>query len=188
MGLQTRDLVNVLLHIMLLSTFIVIFFFSYDAYVEGQVVKNSITSVVKSCINDLLLVVPSGTIPPGSLDNLSVPDLSKEDSEVAESNAKLLKKAGTFIGIFLGVGIIVIIGLWKWSVHRQGWVFPKKRPLFRNNGFSIGRVCAENFVMLLFVALSEFIFTMFVAANYKPLDNNSVKRLIIKNLVEYSNG
>ncbi len=84
--------------------------------------------------------------------------------------------------------IIVIIGLWKLSVHQQGWVFPKKRPLFRNNSFSIGRVCAEDFVMLLFVGLSEFIFTMFVAANYKPLDNNSVKRLIIKNLVDYSNG
>ncbi len=188
MGLQTRDLVNVLLHVMLLSTFIVIFFFSYDSYVEGQVVKNSIISVVNSCVDDIILLVPEGTIPAGTMDSLTVPDLEEEDSEVEKSNAKLLKKAGIFIGIFLAVGLVVIAVLWTLSINHEGWKFPKGKPLFRNNAFSIGRVCAENFVMLLFVALSEFIFTMFIAANYKPLDNNSVKRLIIKNLVDYSNG
>lgn len=162
-----ETIAHVILEVILIATFIVIFFFTYVSKVEGEIVKKQMYHIVDNLTGDIDLVV--------SKDNkakiavlmnaiIRPPDMSAQDAAVEEQNKKLLKKSAILFGIINVIGIAVIIFLWK------------------KYKIDIKHLLISGLLVILFVAITEFCFVTLITKNYNVVDPNYVKYLIFKNL------
>jgi hypothetical protein len=171
---------NVLLHVVLLATFVSVFFFTWGSRVEKEVVKKQTNAVVDSFSQDIKLFVPADQLAQWKpyLDQFLVPpDMAEQDKEAADKNKALLVKTAKIIGLVDGVAILLIIILWIVGMKAAGGKYQ----------FSMTNLLKENAVILLFVAITEFAFVSLVAGNYKSADPNLVKLAIVQSLQNYAN-
>lgn len=163
----TKHIAHVLCGMSLVSIFIVVFFFTYAAKIEQQIVEERCTEIV----DDLTSVVAQ--LPQDYKNMISAeispylvvpPSLAAEDSIVEAQNKALLKKAAIFVSIFVVITFSIIFIMSR--------VF----------GFSFLEILKGNFLVLLFVALTEFVFLTFFAKNYITIDANFVKQKIVQSI------
>jgi hypothetical protein len=162
---------NILLHVLFITTFLVVFFFTYASKVESNVVKIESKRIVSELVSDALLVLPDEAVVAINTDilpNLSVPDLQQEDADVKASNDALIKKTGIMLAVAFVVGIIIVFGMAR--------LFGKTS----NPPFTFGSIVAHNLIILAFVALTEFVFLYFFVQNYISIDSNYVKYRILE--------
>ena len=170
--MQSEEIAYIILSFILLATFISIFFFTYVASVEGQMVKNQIDDTIKSFLSGTKVLLPSNVREnlKAILDaNLKAPDMSTQDQDTANSNKKLINQALLIFGVLLGVGVAVIGIIWYF---------------YR---FSVFNVLKYSFLILAIIALTEFLFVTFVIKNYRLIDRNYLNYLIIDTLNSYKN-
>ena len=75
---------NILLHVVLLSSFVAVLFFSYGSKIEQNVVKKQTTSIVDSLTSDIKNIIPPdqlSKLTPYIQQYLNVPDMSAQDKE-----------------------------------------------------------------------------------------------------------
>ena len=169
---------NILLHVILLSSFVAVFFFVYGSKIEQQVVQSQTNAVVDNLMQDVRNVttpaqmqILSSVLGP----NLEAPDMQQADLEAAAKNKQLVQQTIKVLGILCGVSLALILLLWsygKWvnkSMYFSGW-----------------KLLKENMVTLLFVAITEFFFVTFFAANYKSADPNHIKKQVVDTLIQYA--
>lgn len=164
------EIANVVMNVILISTFIGIFFFSYASMIEEKIVKVRTSQIILDLTNSLHVLTP-----PDVLNDLNIslskylvpPNLQTEDAEVKSSNEILLKKSMKVLGAVFAIGLAIVITL---SIVYK---FPLKD------------IITKNLILLCFVALTEFSFLTFFAQHYITVDANFVKHKVLEVLINY---
>ena len=157
--------INVLISVLFISLFIGGFFFTYGAYIEGEVVKNQMKFLslnISEYIN-LLGGNINKTINT-KISELPEINLDEEDNKVKESNSEVMSTA---IKANIGFTIITIISVYF---------------LNKKTNLNIPDLIIKNLIILFFIAITEYSFLTYFAANYISIDPNNVKYNIIKNI------
>lgn len=163
---KPEEIANIILHVVFISSFLGIFFFTYASKVEESIAKAQISFLVSQMGTNLNLLpnVTKAEIKK-SLDGVNL-NMQEQDDAVEESNKKLLKLAFTVIGVTLLVGLAVVF------------------LMSRKYGFSFMHLLKENLYILVFIALTEYCFLTFLAQKFISIDPNYVKRKLATVLQE----
>lgn len=169
--MDARDIAYILLGVILIASFITIFFFTYVSKVEGQVVKNQISDIVADLTDGTKLIfTPTqlNVISTALEQYLVMPDMSEADARAEENNRGIQQNAIKIFGIGISVGIVILLLLWyKYK-------------------FSMFELLKYSLITLAMVALTEFLFVTIVSKNYVIVDPNYVRYLIVRNLRDYA--
>ena len=162
--LTPNGICNILVSLTIFSAFLSIFYFTYASYIENQILNNQI----KILVDNLTYNIKDFNIDTNYLlkiiNETKLPDLSKEDNEVTNTNAQLIKKALLIFGIFSLISLIIIfIICYVYKVN-------------------IKQILKNNFILLVFVAITEIFFLNVIAKSYRSVDPNVIKKNFINNL------
>lgn len=162
--MDSREIVDVIIGVVFMATFIGIFFFTYGAYIEKRIAKEQIEGAVDNLMQDIKYFAGDQISPVLGL--LKAPEMTEEDNKVRESNKALIKKVIMLITIFfvLGLGLAFSLSWFK--------------------GVNFMASVKHNIIILIFIALTEFSFLTFIAAEYRSLDPNIVKKTILHALLK----
>jgi ABC-type phosphate/phosphonate transport system permease subunit len=167
--------IKIITNVLFISLYIAIFFFTYGSVLEKQVVKEQMAFLVNNISNIIKLFGPTVNSELGVFFNhLSPPDLSHEDHFVQELNNKTLQKAILANVCFLICVIICVVIVYFFA---------------RNNNIDIDiiKILSQNFIILIFIALTEFLFFKYFAAKYISINPNETKLTVIENLQKIEN-
>ena len=167
--LDSKSIINVIINVGLIATFISIFFFTYASKVEEQIVKNQ----AKIMVNDIMQSVnPSlNDITKKIIMEYTLADMSEEDNVVLDNNNKLINS---------GYSILIIVFIVTQVLGLILAIY------FNHNYFHIILI---NIIILVFVGLTEYIFLNLIGASYISVDTNFIKWKIltsIQNKLGYS--
>ena len=161
---------KVLINVLFISVFIGIFFFTYGSYIENKIVKEqmiflskdikSLFSLFGKNINDLITT---------KLNQLELPDLSREDKKAKDNNKEVKKKAFTFLALFSLFVLFVVY-----------FIYNK----YANNTYELNKIISEGIVILFAVAITEFVFLTYFGARFVSINPNIVKLTILEVLRE----
>jgi uncharacterized membrane protein len=164
------EIANIVMNVILISTFIGIFFFSYASMIEEKIVKVRTKQIILDLTNSLHVLTPPNILQDmnSKLSKYLIPpNLDKENEEVEVNNKILLKKSMKVLGAVFTIGLAIVIVL---SIVYK---FPLKD------------IITKNLILLCFVALTEFSFLTFFAQYYITVDANFVKHKILEVLINY---
>lgn len=167
----SKDIANVLCGTSLISVFIAIFFFTYASKVEQKIVQERCIEIVDDLTSPLsgIPLEYKNLIRKQINPYLTVsPSLEQEDQKVAQQNRALLKKTVTVVSVFLVVTFLIIF------------------ILSRIYGFSFIEILENNLLVLIFVALTEFVFLTFFAQNYITIDANFIKEKVAGTVAQFA--
>lgn len=157
--------INVIISVLFISLFIGVFFFTYGAYIEGLVVKNQmkflsedIGGYINLLGNDINKNIKNKLL---ELPNI---DLHEEDDKVKESNLKVMNNA-LIANIAFVVSTIFIVYY-----------------LNKSAKLNIKDVIIKNFIILIFIAITEYAFLKYFGAHFISIDPNKVKYNVVENL------
>ncbi|MCJ7638192.1 MAG: hypothetical protein MUO21_11945 [Nitrososphaeraceae archaeon] len=163
--LSSKDIASIILHIIIIATFIIIFFFTYGSYLEGQVVKQQMEYIVEDLVGDLKIVAPElATGLRVSLEAVPKPNLEEADKAAEEKNKQLRNKAFIVIGIALFIGVGTVYGMSRYF------------------GFPLKDIIIVNIVSLIAVGITYFMFSTFFIGHYRSADPNFVKKKVLESL------
>jgi hypothetical protein len=162
--------IKIIINVLFISIYLAGFFFTYGSILERQVVQNQMAFLVNNISNVIKLFGPTINSELGNFFNtLNPPDLSKEDAAVQQLNNNTLQKAVLAnVCLFFCVVICVVLV----------YLFAK------NNNVNIDmiKILSQNFIILLFIAITEFTFFNYFAARYISINPNETKLTVIQNL------
>jgi hypothetical protein len=169
---------NVLLHVCFFSVFVCIFFFVGASRIEKSIVQSQIQSTIKDLVSDIKNVISpdARAALSAQLQNLSAPDMSKQDADTAANNKKLVEQSFMVLVPVFVVGLIIVIGMY----------YGYKKKYKANPEFSLQQMFVHNGIILGFVCLTELLFMLGIAANYRSLDPQVVKRVVVNTILNYS--
>jgi len=169
MNYNPEYIANIILHVILISTLITIFFFTYAAKVEEEIVKEQVNFIIED-LTDNINMLPENAkeIVRNMSREITEPDMTELDNKVIESNAQLLKKVTIMVSITLIVGVYIV------------YMMSKKY------NFSFSDLMKHNFIVLVFVFITEFCFITYLGKNFRLGDANFVKKSVLTILKEYS--
>lgn len=159
--------VNIIVSVTLFSIFLSVFYFTYTSRIEEEI----LTIQIKNLVNNLSGGIKKLNLDKNQIkkviDNITLPDLSKQDKEVEDHDNQLKKKAFFIFGIISLVCVILM------------FIFA----YFYN--VNVKSIILGNLLLLCFVALTEWFFLNFVAKSYMSLDINMVKRILIEEIEKF---
>lgn len=150
---------NLIIGIGFFSIFVCIFYFTYATFIEKNIVIKQINYLVDDMTENFTNIGIDLPMKP-----LKVPDMSEADRSIADNNNKLIKKAIQTIGILAGVCVFI------------------SSILYYFYRFNIKQILIGNFILIFFIAATEFYYSTFIAANYDSVDKNVIKLHILENL------
>ena len=163
----SQTIANIILQIVLVATLNIFVYFSYTTYIENQIVQSESADIVVDLTGNLRTVMSPDklnllkeTIAP----YLVVPDLSKDDRDVKANNQLLVFKTIKILIVVILIGLIIVVAM---SIIYK---------------FNITDFLIHNAIILLAVAIVEFIFLTFIT-----IDSNYVNRKFIDTLVKFTN-
>lgn len=165
-----KELATILMSTGLMSTFIIIFFFTYVSRVEHHMVENEIMRLATvisnyvSLLNENDLTNISITIDDTIATLKNNEKIKNDDKKVKEHNYKLFMKALTAC-IPLTILCFIVTYL-----------------LYKKSNFKINEVILVNMITLGAVVLVEIVFTSFIIGKFMPLDINNIKLTFINEL------
>lgn len=165
-----ENISKIILSVVVISAFIGIFFFTYEAKVEERIVKQQSEEIIKDFTSEFRSLLPQPILKDvyNSIEpSLVAPDLSELDEEVRASNQALVKKASRIIVIFVIIGLLLVALLCF---------------IFRINPRDM---IISTTITLLFVAIAEYIFVTYIVQNYSTIDSNFVRQKILNILANY---
>ena len=163
--LTSEEIGNVIMMVVFVATFLGIFFFTYVAKIENEIVVDQVNYLVSDLTQDLKLL-PEETLKiiRQKVNEAQQPDLSKEDEMVEKHNSEILSTATMAITIFLVVGLIV--------VHIMS----------RKYNFDMWPMVGRNLIILTFIGIIEYVFLIVFAKNFISADPNYIKLTILDKL------
>lgn len=166
---------NIIMHVIFMTIFLTIFFFTYGSYVERETVKNQVNFVVDDLFDSIKPFLPDESRKKIKSEVATYKeniDVSK-DEIVIQHNNKIKKTAMTAVIIFLIIGTFVIYTLMK-KLDMQH---------MSNNAF-IKKLLKHNFIVIIFIALTEYIFLSVFSKNYISIDLNVLKKNVMNKLAD----
>lgn len=162
---------DLIIHVALIATFIIVFFFSYASMIEKKIVSDQTSEIIAIFTERMsaFLSDEQNAKVRSLLKTTDPPDLSAIDAQVAKSNSALELKATWSMIIYLGASLVLVSILYYYGSFNI-------RPLFIKNFFALGAI-----------ALVDFLFISFFARNYKPSDYSLVEKSFYKTVGEWAN-
>lgn len=158
-----QDFVLVLVQVILIITFITVFYFTYVCNLEETAVIEHTKELIHTIVQDFkpLLTDDQKSRIKESLEKSKPHDMKEQDDSVQLKNDSLLvTSAILLLSIFIvGIGVSLILI----KIYNLDWVL-----ILRNS-----------LVIVSVVALTEFLFITYIAFNYKTLDPNYVKKAVV---------
>jgi len=165
-----KNTANIICATAMISVFIGIFFFTYASKIEKNIVVKRSTEIVNSITSNMKTIIPENQkqiIKSDIIPYLVIPDsLKQADQDVENANNALQKSAIQYIFIFAAACLIIVFCM--------SFTFK----------FSFFEIIEENIIVLVFVAITEYIFLTFFAQNYITIDSNFVKSKMIDTLLK----
>jgi hypothetical protein len=160
-------IINAMISVTLFAIFLTIFYFTYAAKIEGDIVDIQMKNLVNDFGYSFDIIGENDKKKISEyLNNIKLPDTTKIDEDIEKSNRDVIRKAMIFLGVFSGVLILGSVILY---VINKGKI-------------DIKYIIRNNLILITFVALTEIFFLNAVAKRYKSLDANDVKLKIIEKL------
>lgn len=168
--LSAHGIALLVLNIALISSFIALFFFTVGVYIENLVVRKQIKIIIDDFASTLDLVSTPELVAAiaQSVQSADSVDVG-QDQAVADANHALRKKAFLLISVALMLAVISVFALWTYS----------------GRSFSLPRLFSESMGLLVAVIVIETLFYFLVAANYRSIDPNTIKEMILRNVDDY---
>lgn len=162
----SKEITNIILNVIFIATFIAIFFFTYGTFVEKSVIKEQVNYAITDLVGNAQFFLTEYQLEmlKQYIGTIQIPDMSQADKQAKQHNKKLIIEASIIMGILLIVGIIISVIL---SIVYK---------------FSFGKLLILNLVILIFIALTEFMFLTFLGKRYKSLDPNFIKVTILETI------
>jgi hypothetical protein len=159
---------DIVLHIMLVGSFVIIFFFFYASKIESSVVKNQTTQIINDLVEEvsMFLSEEDNAKLRTLFSKINPPDMTDIDNKVKLQNEALVKKTFYTMLAMLTIGVLIIALL---------WFFGK---------ISLSSLLQQNAIALISIGLTDFVFLTFIASKYHPSDESQVKKIFLKNLFE----
>lgn len=166
-------IVNIIVHISVMTIFLIIFFFTIASRQEKSITEKQINFLLNDSIKDEINALPEDIKTElkkkvdASLDK-NKDSLAKQDQEVANKNQELIDyMTNLLFMILVGTVFFVFIAYYyfKWDISKLQYIL-----------ISVG-------VTLFFVALTEVVFLFLIPSNYLPIDPNKVKYKIINKIL-----
>ena len=162
----------VYLNVGIIALFISFFFFQVIAKEENKILDKQIRFMFNDFIKDIIPYISSDKLDyvKEYIKNTDLPEMSKEDELVSKSNKSLFKNAMFVLGITAAVcfGISLLLSVSQYSYNK----IDKIKIFFIN-------ILPQALILLIVVAITEFIFLKKIPVNYKSLDPNEIKYFII---------
>ena len=171
----------VLCQVIFFFVFITIFFFTYAALTEQNVLKKQISFLIDQTVAPYLKFIKQvdQTDTATLIDKINGIKINKKsDDEVDSNNKQVITKAIKVLGIAVLIIIGIIFGLYHFSKTKNSGFF---------KSFSLKPVIIESLIILVFVGLTEYVFLTYFGARFISVDINQIKIAIIKKIKEYLN-
>jgi hypothetical protein len=169
MKTDPKYIANIVMHVVLISTLITIFFFTYATIIEEEIVNIQINNIISDFTEDIdLLPIESIAVIKGSIGLIVPPDMSAIDKKIADANDELTKK------VIILVTVVVIFSMW--------FIYG----MSKKYNFNFGDLLKHNLIVLVFVGLTEFFFLTYIGKQYRSGDSFFVKKTILTTLKKFS--
>jgi hypothetical protein len=163
-----EKIANIILHVILISALISIFFFTYAAKVEEQIVKDQVEHIIIDLVDPVNMLAPEYQLGAKmAVQALVAPNMDELDKKVAENNKKLLKKVVMLISVVVAVGVFIVYTMSK------------------KYNFDFKELMKHNAIILVFVLITEVAFITFIAKNHRIGDPNFVKKTVLVELKKH---
>ena len=175
-----EDYSELILSITFFVVFIVVFYFSYGLFMEKIVLNKELSHIIQSFKSNITFLNPSMKMQIKSLiQNAKLPDDAQIDSDINNNNKKILITAIciAIVIFFVGTGLSFFLTT-KWAASLFGG---------HCGNMSYWSNILKNIVVIIAIALTEFLFATYIIANYISVDQNDIMYLFFKNLQDYSN-
>jgi hypothetical protein len=160
------DILNILFHVLILFTFLTIFFFTYISTTEKNATQDAINNIINNQSKSIL----------SEIDNLDKKiggkidwDKFKEISEnIVNSNTDYDKTTDGesikdnnnnvfWTSIYIIIALVVIIVAYIiWNLY------------YKHEKLKIGEILKDNFIIFMFVGTIEFLFFVYIVSKYIP--------------------
>lgn len=164
------EIATIILQVVLIATFIGVFFFTYASKIEKEIVEDQMDYIVKDIVNNIKIFIPENKRKDVSdfIKNMTIPDMKREDKLVDDMNKGLLNKAVIVLSILVIVGVIAVYIM---SIKYN---------------FTLMPIIKESLIVLAFVGLTEFVFLRYIGKNYRSGDPNIVKYELINSFQKFA--
>lgn len=163
---------NVLFGVLFISIFIVVFFFSYARIMEKNVIEIQTEQVVDYFFDDFVILLQNDQVKDLAKQMLSNLDSYTEDDDarIKAKNQEIINQSLMLISIFATVLLLLIIFLFVKNCNK----------------INLQKMFLKNVALLLVVALTEFLFTTYIASKYISFDPNYIKYTLTDAMKEFA--
>lgn len=163
----TKIFIQVVINILLISLFLAVFYFTYVKNIESTIFKNNIkylcddiTSTIKLSGPDIYSSIAT------QINNVKLPDLTKENEKTIAKNNDVLKSA-IYANIMFSIVIIILV----YTVY-----------YYSDKSFSFKNILTQNFIILFFIGLTEMLYLNYFASEYISVDPNKIKLAVVNKI------
>ena len=174
---------NVIIQVTVIFIFLSVFYFTYAKNKEADVVMNNVDFLLKNFIGQgkINFLTPNtrNIVKADLNDNTNTQESINSDNDVEKKNKEIINK--TIKTVMTVVVCVCCFVLFCFIMNKRG-IFPS---FFTHLEFK--EILTETFVIIVFVALTEFCFLKFFGSNFISIDPNKIKLAFLKNLQNYAN-
>ncbi len=159
---------SIVLHVMIVASFIVLLFFTLGVRIERKVVEKQIDSIVTDMVGELVPLIPSDqkelihTLIQQKIQSNSVDEnIVANDNRVVKQNTEYRTKA-----IYAVIGLLVAGCAVLYYLNKQ-------------SKLNWNEIASENMFVLAAVAAAEVGFLLLVTQNYQYIDSSYIKLKIL---------
>jgi len=176
---EANYIINITLHVLILFTFLTIFFFVYASKLAKKTINKSLTSIVNDKTKDFLNEIDKWDekLNPNTYPNIKWKEINELSQKLKESsqseNPKIVKNNYNLklLSIAMIAGLLLLfIGLYLY--YR----------FFLNLDVNLGHIFIENIVIFAFVGAIEAYFFMNIASKYIPTTPDFVETTILERI------
>uniref|UniRef100_A0A6C0I8E8 Uncharacterized protein n=1 Tax=viral metagenome TaxID=1070528 RepID=A0A6C0I8E8_9ZZZZ len=184
--MDSHFVANVLCQVIFFFIFVTIFYFTYAKTVENNVLVNQLDFLIDQsitpeiefiCKNNLYKCEPLITEIAKYLDPNQT-SVQRSDNKITEQNNQIMSNAIHIVVITSVIVFLIIFALYFISRTRNSGFFKR---------FNLLNIIFESTVIIIFVAITEFVFLTYFGSRFITVDVNKVKVALLEKFRDYFN-
>ena len=165
---RTEFIVDVILYVVLVVNILTILFFTIVKNVEKEIIQNQINNLLDSTLIDentvsenILYEQQYKLVKQNLIAKInSIPVNQNEEDKIKKHNDEIFKNSMIFLVIINVIGTICLVFLWRYQ------------------NFDILYYLKKNFVLGIFVLLTEILFLYVISKNYMYIDKKYIMKIL----------
>lgn len=171
---RTEFIVDVILYVVLVVNILTILFFTIVKNVEKEIIQNQINNLLDSTLIDentvsenILYEQQYKLVKQNLIAKInSIPVNQNEEDKIKKHNDEIFKNSMIFLVIINVIGIICLVFLWRYQ------------------NFDILYYLKKNFVLGIFVFLTEILFLYVISKNYMYIDKKYIMKILQQKIIK----